>query len=96
MINSFTLAEIETGLGDDLIAAISNIKQSDSVVLFSIGDASYSAWSTDLKNKLAELGIGFSQVSSLQEGEPLVIFGKKNATVGTAKIFRALNMTANQ
>jgi hypothetical protein len=96
VINSFTLAEIETGLGDDLIAAISNIKQSDSVVLFSIGDASYSAWSTDLKSKLTELGISFSQVSSLQEGEPLVIFGKKNATAGTAKILRASNMPANQ
>ncbi|MFM7858769.1 MAG: C25 family cysteine peptidase [Flammeovirgaceae bacterium] len=96
VINSYTLAEMETGLDDDLIATISNIKQSDSVVLFSIGDASYSAWSVNLKNKLAELGIGFSQISSLQEGEPLVIFGRKNATAGTAKIFRALNAPANQ
>ncbi|MFM8914260.1 MAG: C25 family cysteine peptidase, partial [Flammeovirgaceae bacterium] len=61
VINSFALSEMESSVGDDLIAAISNLNQSDSVVVFSIGNPSYSSWSANLKSKFTELGIGVAQ-----------------------------------
>lgn len=96
VINSFALSEMESAVGDDLIAAISNLNQSDSVVLFSIGNPSYSTWSANLKNKLTELGIDLSQWSALQDGEPLVIFGRKGAAAGTARVFRTATSPAVQ
>lgn len=96
VINSFLVNETETGLGDDLVTAISNLKQSDSVVLFSIGNPSYSTWSTALKSKLAELGIATTQLTSLQDGEPLVVYGRKNAVAGTAKVFRTAASPSTQ
>lgn len=89
LINSFTLSEMETGNGDDLLTYVDNISVSDSVLIFSIGDPGYPSWSTNLKNKLAEFGIAPTDLSSLQQGEPLIIFGRKGASSGTANVFTA-------
>jgi len=96
LINSFTTTEIETGQGDDLLQVVDNIGVSDSVVLFSIGDAGYASWSANVKTKLSELGIDASQIAALQPGEPVVIFGKKGAPAGTAKIFKTATGPANE
>lgn len=48
------------------------------------------------KNKLAELGIATSQLASLQDGEPLIVLGRKNAATGTSKIFRTSASPADQ
>ncbi len=95
MINNFKASELETGNGDDLAHWVNNIKTSDSVVLFSIGDAGYASWSNGVKLKLTELGIGNTQLNGLQPGEPFVIFGKKGASAGTAVIFRPSQAPAN-
>jgi len=87
LINSFLLSEIETGTGNDLLAYIDNISVSDSVVIFSIGDPGYSSWSSQVQNKLGEFGISPSDISSLAQGEPLIIFGRKGASPGTARIY---------
>jgi hypothetical protein len=89
VINSFTPEELVTGNQDDLIQYIDNIHAGDSVVLFNIGDAGYPQWPAAARDKLAEVGISLAQLTSLQEGEPLVIFGRKGSAEGTAKIFRA-------
>ena len=96
LINSFLLSEMQTGLGDDLVTYVDNIQTSDSVVIFSIGNPGYSSWSTDLKNKLGELGISTGQLNALQDGEPLVIFGRKGASIGSAKLFKATNIPVNE
>jgi hypothetical protein len=88
VINSFTASERESGV-DDLFQAVTNTQFSDSVILFSIGDASYSSWTAALKFKLHEIGLAAAQLASLVDGEPIVIFGKKGAPAGTARIFRA-------
>ena len=88
LINSFTRSEIETGLGDDLLTYVNNIGVSDSVVIFSIGDPGSSLWSANVQNKLGEFGIAPNDITSLQQGEPLIIFGRKGASPGTAKIFK--------
>ncbi len=88
LINSFAASELETGLGDDLAAFIDAVGVSDSVVMFSIGDPDYTGWSSSIKAKLGELGVGLTELNSLQSGEPLIIFGKKGATPGSAAVFR--------
>lgn len=89
IINSFLLSELETGLGDDLIAWIDAVETSDSVVLFSIGNAGYTSWSTSVKTKLGELGIQSATINALQNGEPVIIWGRKGAVPGTAKVIKA-------
>src|SRR5258706_8814233 len=95
VINSFTLAEMETGSGGDFLALVDAIHASDSVLLFSIGDAGYTSWSSGLKVKLRELGILETQIDGLQNGDPVVMLGRKGAAAGTAKIFIATNAPAD-
>jgi hypothetical protein len=89
VINSFTSNELITGNHDDLSQYVDNISSGDSVVLFTIGNASFSTWPAAAKAKLQELGISISQIESLIDGEPVVIIGRKNSTVGTAKIIKS-------
>ena len=88
LINSFMTGETETGNGDDLIQYVDNIHSSDSVLLFTLGDAGLSSWSASLKNKLGEFGISVAQIDAILPGEPVIIFGRKGAVPGTAKIIR--------
>ena len=96
LINSFILTELETGLNDDLAAFVDAVGISDSVVLFSIGNPGYSSWSTSVKTKLGELGIGLTDLEALQTGEPIIIFGRKGASPGSAKITRSLLAPASE
>jgi len=89
LINSFLFSELETGLNDDLATYIDAIQQSDSVVLFSIGNPGYTAWSTTVKTKLGNFGISAAQINLLLDGEPVVILGRKGAAVGTARVLRS-------
>ena len=94
LINSFNATELEwtpNGLAD----WISNINPGDSVVIFSIGDAGYTTWSPGAKLLLEQVGVGMSQLSSLQAGEPFVIFGKKGGTAGGASVLRPSGVPAN-
>ncbi len=87
LINSFTVSEIETGLNNDLLSYVDNIGVSDSVLIFSIGNPGYSTWSSNVLNKLIEFGVSPTDIALLEQGEPLVIFGRKGANAGTAKVF---------
>ncbi len=89
IINSFLTSETLTGLGDDLIQYVDNINSSDSVVLFTLGDAGINIWPTAVKNKMAEFGISVAQLDAIIPGEPVVILGKKGAPAGTARIIRS-------
>ena len=95
MINNFLPTELETGHGDDLAQWVANIASSDSVVLYSIGDAGYASWSAGVLQQLAKLGIGSNQLNGIQAGEPFIIFGKKGSPAGNAKIFRASQSPVN-
>ena len=87
-INSFAPSELVTGNGDDMIAYVDNIFEGDSVLLFNIGNAGYQSWPAEAKAKLAEFGIAIAQIEQLADGEPVVIFGRKDAVPGSAQIFR--------
>ena len=88
VINNYVPSQMVTGNNDDLIQYVDNIQLGDSVLLYSIGDATFSAWPAAAKIKLGELGISVSQIDALQDGEPVIIFGRKGIAPGTATIFR--------
>ena len=96
LINSFLLSEVETGSGTDLLMYVDNINVSDSVVIFSIGDPGNLSWSSQVQNKLGEFGISSTDIASLEQGEPLIIFGRKGASPGTAKIFTTTGTPKNE
>ncbi|MBX7125148.1 MAG: hypothetical protein K1X47_05610 [Cyclobacteriaceae bacterium] len=95
LINSFELAEINTGNGDDVSQWVDNVHASDSVLLFTIGDAGLGALPATIITKLNELGISAGQLASLQAGEPVVIFGRKGAAPGTAVVRKSTAAPAN-
>lgn len=86
VINSFLGSEVETGNADDLLTYIDNIQLSDSVVLYSVGNPLFSTWSQNVLDKLSLIGISNSQITSLTDGAPTIIFGKKGAAAGSAKL----------
>ncbi|TXI68322.1 MAG: hypothetical protein E6Q41_04245 [Cyclobacteriaceae bacterium] len=96
VINSFIYSEMETGLGDDLIAFVDAVSPSDSVIMFTIHNASYVAWPVAAKNALAQLGVNPDDIGLLQSGEPIIIFGKKGAPPGSARIVRSSIAPANE
>jgi hypothetical protein len=87
-INSFKANELVTGNNDDLIRYIDNIQTGDSVVLFSIGNAGYEFWPVEAKMKLGELGISAGQIDGLNNGEAVIIFGRKGLSAGDARVHR--------
>ncbi|MEX2232678.1 MAG: C25 family cysteine peptidase [Cyclobacteriaceae bacterium] len=89
VINSFTPQELVTGNQDDLIQYVENIHEGDSVVLFNIGDAAYGQWPEAARSTLGSLGISLAQLDDLENGDPVIIFGRKGSAPGTAKIFHA-------
>lgn len=96
VINSFLYHELETGLGDDLIAYVNAVAPGDSVIIFTIHNPSYNAWPVAAKNSLAQLGISPADFDLLQAGEPIVVFGKKGAPAGSARIVRSSIAPANE
>lgn len=96
VINSFAYNELISNNNDDIRAYVNNMATGDSVVLFNNGNAYYSLWPMDAKIKLGEVGISVAQIEALQDGEPVVIFGKKGAAPGTALVFRTSSAPAQQ
>lgn len=86
IINSFTPQELITGNGDDLAQYVVNIPAGDSVIIFSIGDAGYSQWPAAAREQLEAFGISADQLAGLQDGDPLVILGRKGSSPGAATI----------
>lgn len=89
VIVSFQPSEFESADNKDLLTYIDNVDAGDSVLLFSIGDAGYSTWSSTAITKLGEIGISSSQIAGLTDGAPVVIFAKKGIAPGSAVIRQA-------
>lgn len=87
VIVSFRPSEVYNGGVDDLIQAIANVANGDSVVIFSIGNPSLISWHPDVVNKLGEVGISLVQLASITAGEPFVFFGKKGSAAASAQLF---------
>ncbi len=94
MINNFNVAEMDAGT-NGLAQWVANIQPSDSVIIFSIGDAGYASWTAGIKQSLAELGVGLTQLDGLQSGEPFVVLARKGSAPGTAALLRPTGAPAN-
>lgn len=94
LINNFTVAEMDQAL-DGIGQWVANVNAGDSVVVFSIGDAGYAAWTPGIKSALAQLGIGTTQLDGVQPGEPFVLLARKGAMPGTASLLRPVGATPN-
>jgi len=88
VINSYRFGEFETGT-DDLLDCIDAIVPGDSVVLFTIGDPLFSAWSGSVKSKLEEIGASTADINGFLDGEPIILVGKKGVSAGDATLFTA-------
>lgn len=89
VMNSYTYQDMVGDGVTDIVGYVNNISKGDSVVLFSIGNAWYSLWPETAKSKLGELGISAAQLTLLQDGEPVVIFGRKGDPPGSAIVARS-------
>ncbi|MBT1689511.1 putative type IX secretion system sortase PorU2 [Dawidia soli] len=96
VINSFTSTEMVTGKNDDLIKYVDNIAPGDSVLLYTMGNASYNLWPAAAKAKLGELGLSLAQLNVYTSGEPMIAVGRKGLAPGKAKVYRATGTPLNQ
>ncbi len=97
VIVSFTAAEVYANGTNDLVDYINRIAPGDSVILFTIGNAGVTSWPIEARNALQSLGISTAQLAGYSNGNPLIIFGRKNGIAGTAKVFQSgLNPASEQ
>jgi len=94
VINNYIPSQMVTGDGD-LINYVNNVATGDSVLMYSIGDARYSLWPAAAKVKLGELGVSVAQLDALEAGEPIIIFGRKGSTPGTATFYKTSDTPKN-
>jgi hypothetical protein len=88
VINNYTDAEV-LGADNYLVNYIDAVKNKDQVVLFSIGTVSYSSWTQDIWDKMAEIGVDQVDLQVLNDGDPAIILGRKGDPIGSALIVTA-------
>ena len=86
-INTFQTNDITNDLKID--SYLDQTPTGDYVILFSIGLVDYSAWNSSTISKLSTIGVSASEFSSLQDGEPVIVVGRKGDAPGSALIIRA-------
>ncbi|MEP0985447.1 C25 family cysteine peptidase [Ekhidna sp.] len=72
------------GSGRRLQVLIDNMRDGDMIVLFNIGNVNYSSWDAEVEASLNSLGISTATINSLEDGQPVIFFGRKGDTPGTA------------
>ena len=82
-INNFLNSEI-IGSENYLVQYIDAVQTGDYVLIFSIGNLAYSSWPQAVKDKLLEIGASSATLSSLSDGDPYIILGRKGGSEGTA------------
>ncbi len=71
---------------------LSQVKEGDYVLLFTIGRINFSEWTNEMKSHLAQLGANPSIYNSLQNGHPYLLLGRRGADLGTALEATATNV----
>jgi hypothetical protein len=87
VIMNFSQAEAQAA-SNGMAQAINNLAVNDSVVLFTIGNPNVPSWSAGLLTALEGIGLSSTQLAGFQAGEPLIIFGRKGAAPGSARVIR--------
>lgn len=63
---------------------VDNMRDGDLIVMFNIGDVDYTNWDAGVEATLNSLGVSNGTIGSLVDGQPVIFFGKKGETPGTA------------
>ncbi|UII24972.1 C25 family cysteine peptidase [Fulvivirga maritima] len=95
VINNFTFNELDIG-NDDLMEYIDNVSEGDSVVMFSIGNPRFESWPANVRAKLEDIGASAASLATLQNGEPLILLGRKGSPAGSATMLRASTTPRNE
>lgn len=85
MIYNLTSTELYTNRR--LEELINKMDNGDQIVLFNLDSISYGSFDAGIVEVLSSVGIDPSTITTLQDGQPLVAFGKKGALEGTALVF---------
>lgn len=83
IINNILNSEIQ-GTGLKLNSYIDGVVDGDFILLFSIGELTYESWPTEVFDQLRTIGVSSAFLGGLQDGQPLIIIGKKGSAEGTA------------
>jgi hypothetical protein len=67
-----------------LLDFVDGVKEGDYVVIFSVGNVTFSDWPDEAYLKLKELGANEATLRSLQTGDPYILFGRKGMDPGDA------------
>lgn len=67
-----------------LLDFVDGVKEGDYVVIFSVGNVTFSDWPDEAYIKLKELGANEATLRSLKTGDPYILFGRKGMNPGEA------------
>jgi hypothetical protein len=65
---------------------VDEIEVGDMIVIFTIDSVAFSQFSSNVLTTLNSLGIANSSIQALEDGQPLIIFGRKGDDPGTALV----------
>lgn len=83
VIQSISNANI-TGEGNTmLLDFVDGMKEDDYVIIFSVGEVTFSDWPDEAYIKLKELGANEATLRNLVTGDPYILFGKKECVRGS-------------
>lgn len=63
---------------------VDNMREGDQIVLFNIGNVTYSNWDASVRTTLNSLGISTATIDNLTDGQAVIFFGRKGDAPGTA------------
>ncbi|MEM0940612.1 MAG: C25 family cysteine peptidase [Bacteroidota bacterium] len=72
--------------GISFTSVVNAMRQGDQVVMFNIGNVNFSEWEPEVITLMNSLGISTSTISSLVDGQPVILFGRKGGEPGSATI----------
>ncbi len=63
---------------------VDNMRDGDQIILFNIGNVTYSNWDASVEATLNSLGISSTTINNLVDGQPVIFFGRKGDAPGSA------------
>lgn len=74
-----------TGAGQTmLLDYIDRVSEGDYVIIYSVGNVTFSSWPEEVIMKMKELGANEATLRSLRTGDPYILFGRKGMRPGDA------------
>ena len=70
-------------------AYVDGVADQDYVLIFSLGTVQFQDFRTDVRDDLGRLGASTATLGGMENGEPMVIFGRKGNPEGSATLVRA-------